>query len=199
MAETTELQAPSVTGELLVLWTERFENTRFHCRVQSPASNGWASRRGEPHHPMQPLDGRSRQGVPLDLVRGRTRGLSVRCCASSPPPGVAPSSSEFYGSGGGPAALVRWWAERGRLVRFLWRQWVAVWLATRHFRETRKLWASPLGSRVLAVDEQRVIVRVCHGWTKPPQRAWFAVYDRDGEVVELSGDEAMRHDEQVWI
>jgi len=50
----------------------------------------------------------------------------------------------------------------------------------------------------LATDEEKVVVRVCHGTTRPPGRAYFAVFT-SGAVEELPFEVVEeRYGERPW-
>ena len=52
---------------------------------------------------------------------------------------------------------------------------------------------------VVASDDDRLIVRVCFGTTRPPRRAWFAVALRDLATTPLTFDEVKEvYDVPIW-
>ncbi len=53
--------------------------------------------------------------------------------------------------------------------------------------------------KIIATEDDRCVVRLCCGNSRPPQRKYYAVYDRSGEVTELTFDEASaKYDEKPW-
>ena len=53
-------------------------------------------------------------------------------------------------------------------------------------------------TRVIHADEERMIVRVCYGSTRPPRRKWFAVSLDAQRVNPLRSGEARQFDRAVW-
>jgi hypothetical protein len=53
-------------------------------------------------------------------------------------------------------------------------------------------------SFVLHIDQLGFVVRVCHGQTKPPRRAWFRVSRDAAEVQKLSFDDVKQYEERLW-
>jgi hypothetical protein len=52
---------------------------------------------------------------------------------------------------------------------------------------------------VVASDDDRLIVRVCFGTTRPPQRAWFAVAREDLATTPLTFDEVKEvYNVPIW-
>ena len=52
---------------------------------------------------------------------------------------------------------------------------------------------------VVASDDDRLIVRVCFGTTRPPGRAWFTVARRDLAATPLTFDEVKEvYDVPIW-
>ena len=44
-----------------------------------------------------------------------------------------------------------------------------------------------------------MVVRVCYGWQKPPQRKWYIVGTSGAVVAELTGKDVDRFGEPVWL
>jgi hypothetical protein len=52
-------------------------------------------------------------------------------------------------------------------------------------------------TKILAVDDSGIVVRICSGFTIPPRRVWFRVRP-DGSVVRVDWQEAHRLGETPW-
>ena len=87
------------------------------------------------------------------------------------------------------ATLRTWRAERRRKDR-------AVQRAVEEFHKRRGF--APMGGHVLRLHLDHIIVRVMYVTDHvPPDRAWFAVSEMDGEVRELAFEEVARL-ETAW-
>ena len=87
------------------------------------------------------------------------------------------------------ATLRAWRAERRRKDR-------AVQRAVEEFHKRRGF--APMGGHVLRLHLDHIIVRVMYVTDHvPPDRAWFAVSEKDGEVRELAFEEVARL-ETAW-
>lgn len=87
------------------------------------------------------------------------------------------------------ARVRAWRAERRRKDR-------AVRRAVEEFHKGRGF--APMSGHVLRVDLDHIIVRVMYVTDHiPPDRAWFAVSEKDGEVREITFEE-VAHLETAW-
>ena len=86
-------------------------------------------------------------------------------------------------------ALSRWLTARAE-------RRAAVVLAVRHFEAAGRRAHGGLCS-VIGADARGLVVRVCHGDTKPPSRAWFMV-GPGGVVTELGWAQAALLGERPW-
>lgn len=87
-------------------------------------------------------------------------------------------------------ARVREWLERRRRLKQATRRLAeqksaAIEKAIAEFRRRHAI--DPIGAHVLTLDADTTIVRVMYLTNRrPPDRAWYAVSDRDNDVRELS-------------
>jgi hypothetical protein len=88
------------------------------------------------------------------------------------------------------------WLERRRRSRSA--EAAAVTAAARHFEvATGERPHAGLGAAI-GREPRGTVVRICHGATRPPQRAWYVVSAEGTVVAELSFEDAARFGERPW-
>jgi hypothetical protein len=84
------------------------------------------------------------------------------------------------------------WLERRRRHR------AAVAVAVYHFDSVTGKDAHAGISSVIGERGDGIVVRVCHGYVKPPGRAWFVVGEHGSVVAELSFADVQRFGEEEF-
>ena len=75
----------------------------------------------------------------------------------------------------------------------------AIEAAIAHFTAATGQQASGYMCRVLVVEPERTVVRLCYGSTRPPKRVWFSVPEkREQPIQELTWEEAQELGERPW-
>ncbi len=75
---------------------------------------------------------------------------------------------------------------------------MALAAAVRHFELTSGQAAHRGMGAVIGKDPRGMVVRICHGGTRPPRRTWYIVGTDGSVVTELSHAEAAQFGESPW-